>query len=198
MDNILSNINMSKVSIPMPEINAYDSGVKWNPIENHIPRSVLILGNGFDLDLGIQTKYSQFADSPDWPFKDVKSYEDDTLPYFLNSHKNQVDTWFDLEELLANYACKSTGLTKDKILKAKQDFYVLSNALNEYLIKQEDDFVKQMNDSIGRTKRATPAHYILQHFLKKEVRTIYTFNYTNAYRISKQFILDFCQLDLTD
>ena len=190
MDNILFNINMSKVSIPMPEINAYDSGVKWNPIENHIPRSVLILGNGFDLDLGIQTKYSQFADSPDWPFKDVKSYEDDTLPYFLNSHKNQVDTWFDLEELLANYACKSTGLTKDKILKAKQDFYVLSNALNEYLVKQEDDFVKQMNDSIGRTKRATPAHYILQHFLKKEVRTIYTFNYTNAYRISKQFILN--------
>lgn len=29
--------------------------------------NILILGNGFDLDLGLPTKYSDFANSEYWP-----------------------------------------------------------------------------------------------------------------------------------
>lgn len=31
---------------------------------------VLVLGNGFDIDLGLKTKYRDFADSEFWPFND--------------------------------------------------------------------------------------------------------------------------------
>ena len=37
----------------------------------------------------------------------------------------------------------------------------------------------------------TAAHRVLQLFLKKRVRSIYTFNYTNTFRIANQLILNF-------
>ena len=30
-------------------------------------RIVLVIGNGFDLDLGLKTQFSHFAESPLWP-----------------------------------------------------------------------------------------------------------------------------------
>lgn len=185
-------MNLDFPKIPIPQIEIPDVMTNWDPMKNHIPHSVLILGNGFDLDLGIPTKYEQFAnDKKYWPFKDSFSFEEDSLPFFLNKHKNQVDTWFDLEELLACYASESQDLPKEKILQAKQDFSILSKALKEYLIKQEESFVEQMQNSMGQTRRMTPAHRVLQLFLKKRVRSIYTFNYTNTYRIANQLILNF-------
>lgn len=178
--------------IQTPIINSGEFVPKWDPIKNHIPHSILILGNGFDLDLGIQTKYKQFADNNDfWPFNESFSFEEDSLPYYLNTHKNQVDTWFDLEELLACYASESQNLSKEKIAQAKQDFSILSNALKKYLIQQENLFVERMRESLGCARRVKPAHLILQLFRTKKVRTIYTFNYTNAYRIANQFVLNF-------
>ncbi len=189
IDNI-PNIDLSQISMPV-----FDTGEfvpKWDPKKNHIPHSILILGNGFDLDLGIHTKYSEFANNKEyWPFKDSLSFEEDSLPYFLNKHKNQVDTWFDLEELLASYASETKNLNKEKVIQVKNDFSTLTNALQEYLIHQENVFVEQMKNSIGHARRVTPAHLILQYFLTKQVRSIYTFNYTNAYRIARQFILKF-------
>lgn len=186
----LHNINIPKLSIP--PITYPDIDTNFDPMKNHIPHSVLILGNGFDLDLGIRTKYIQFADDNDyWPFKESLSFEEDSLPFFLNKHKSQVDTWFDLEELLACYASENKDLSKEKISQAKQDFSILSRALKEYLIKQEDTFVERMNNSMGHAKRMTPAHRVLQLFLEKRVRSIYTFNYTNTYRIANQLILNF-------
>ena len=64
------NLDISKLSIPPIEIPDVVTNV--DPMKNHIPHSVLILGNGFDLDLGIRTKYKQFADDNDyWPKVEV-------------------------------------------------------------------------------------------------------------------------------
>lgn len=165
----------------------------WDPKTNHIPRSILILGNGFDLGLGICTSYKNFANNKDyWPFDRTLTFEEDSLPYFLNESIDQVNTWFDLEELLASYASKDTELSEDKISKAKEDFLRLTNALMLYLEKQEDLFVQHMNSAInGHARRMQPAHYLLNYFLRKPIRSIYTFNYTNAYRIARQLILNF-------
>lgn len=183
-------LDISKLSIPPIEIPDVVPNV--DPMKNYIPHSVLILGNGFDLDLKIRTKYKQFADDNDyWPFKESISFEEDSLPFFLNKHKSQVDTWFDLEELLACYASENKDLSKEKILQAKQDFSILSRALKEYLIKQEETFVERMHNSMGHARRMTAAHRVLQLFLKKRVRSIYTFNYTNTFRIAQQLILNF-------
>lgn len=184
------HLDISKLSIPPIEIP--DVATNVDPMKNYIPHSVLILGNGFDLDLGIRTKYKQFADDNDfWPFKESSSFDEDSLPFFLNKHKSQVDTWFDLEELLACYASEKKDLSKEKISQAKQDFSILSRALKEYLIKQEETFVERMHNSMGHARRMTAAHRMLQLFLKKQVRSIYTFNYTNTLRIANQLILNF-------
>lgn len=184
------DIDLSKIA--MPQIETSEFVPNRDPKKSHVPHSILILGNGFDLDLGIQTKYKQFADNKEfWPFNESFSFEEDSLPYFLNKNKNQVDTWFDLEELLASYAKEKKDLSIEKVNQAKQDFSTLSRALKEYLIKQEETFVEHMRNSKGHVKRMTPAHRLLQVFLRKQIRTIYTFNYTNAYRIANQLILNF-------
>ena len=104
----------------------------------------MILGNGFDIDLGIKTKYSQFADSPFWPFHENITFEEDSLPYFLNNSKSQVDTWFDLEELLANYACRETKLSSDKVKQAKEDFSTLTKGLSGNLVGISINFCKSV------------------------------------------------------
>ena len=187
--NSFTHLDISKLSISeIPDVYEDVSLMK-----DFIPRSVLILGNGFDLDLGIRTKYQQFADDNDyWPFKESISFDEDSLPFFLNKHKSQVDTWFDLEELLACYASENKDLSKEKILQAKQDFSILSSALKKYLIKQEESFVgEQMCNSMGHARRMTAAHRVLQLFLRKRFRSIYTFNYTNTFRIANQLILNY-------
>jgi len=178
--------------ITMPKIGIEYNMPDIDPTKHYIPRSILILGNGFDLDLGIRTKYKHFADDNNyWPFKESISFDEDSLPFFLNRHKSQVDTWFDLEELLACYASENKDLSKEKILQAKHDFAILSKALKDYLIKQEEIYVERMQNSMGHTQRMTAAHRVLQLFLKKRERSIYTFNYTNTHRIASQLILDF-------
>ena len=187
--DIFPNIDTPKISIP--QIAIKNVVPNMDPLKIHVPHSVLILGNGFDLDLGIKTKYEQFAESEYWPFKDSNSFEEDSLPFFLNKHKSQVDTWFDLEELLACYATsESHDLPPKKIKQAIQDFITLSKALKEYLIRQEEEFIERMNNSMGHAKTMSPAQRVLQLFLKKQVRSIYTFNYTNTYRIANQLILN--------
>ena len=155
---------------------------------NNISNSILIIGNGFDLDLGIKTKYIDFANSEYWPFKERFSFEENTLPYFLNSHKNNVETWFDLEELLAIFARDNSILSKEKINDTMRDFEILKKKLKEYLEKQEDVFFEEMK---GNTQTNKVSHLILQVFLKMQGRKIYTFNYTNTQKIAKSLISGF-------
>lgn len=63
-------------------------------------------------------------------------------------------------------------------------------SLKEYLQAQEDEFCKKM-DTTMHAKRDTPARNVLQKIIrnKKEYK-IYTFNYTNVYRIARKIILE--------
>ena len=62
--------------------------------------TTLVIGNGFDLDLGMNTRYSDFAKSEYWP-KDVSS-SNHNLQQYLNERKD-MDCWFDLEQCLLDY-----------------------------------------------------------------------------------------------
>jgi len=65
---------------------------------------VLILGNGFDLDLGLKTSYKDFYESENCP----KSYPSPLIDHLNKSWPNNLDKvrWYDLENELFNY-CKS-------------------------------------------------------------------------------------------
>lgn len=64
--------------------------------DKRIPKRLLIIGDGFDLDLGRNTRYSDFAKSGFWA-KNLKSQL-----YRYLSQKSQIEKWFDLEGELAN------------------------------------------------------------------------------------------------
>lgn len=190
----IPSFNFSKIK--MPNINIYEPEFpkSWNPSSIRQNHSVLILGNGFDIDLGLQTTYKAFFENEKyWPFKKDIKYEEGSLPFFLNECLGAVGTWYDLEEALANYAGCSTNeghIDEEQHKKTKKEFSILCNALEEYLTNQEGAFIKKMQDN-HHAKRMKPSHCVLSCFLKKEIRSIYTFNYTNVRRIARQLILGF-------
>ena len=104
--------------------------------------NVFIVGNGFDLDLGLPTRYSDFAESNYWPKEDVYRtnkgpYAPQSLASYLNEKKN-IETWFDLEHELLNYAQGNistviNGETKEHI-KNNVDYYkLLQSQLCNYI-----------------------------------------------------------------
>ena len=85
-------------------------------------RIVLVLGNGFDLDLGLKTLYKDFWDSKFCP-KDYPA----PLIFHLNNHwpdNQEAVKWYDLENELYYYAKKliSAGPRKDIITESERKF----------------------------------------------------------------------------
>lgn len=193
----IPKINIPSFDIPkfnMPNLYESVNPKDWDSTKLHKTHSVLILGNGFDIDLGLKTTYEAFFKNKDyWPFnKDIK-YEEGSLPFFLNKCLGTVSTWYDLEEALATFAGGSPDSIpkyEEYLVKTKNDFSILRNALEKYLQAQEDVFVKKMQENTV-SKRVEPSHFVLSYFLNKEIRSIYTFNYTNVRRIARQFIINF-------
>lgn len=106
--------------------------------------NILILGNGFDIDLGYKTKYSDFVNSEYWPFKEkdlaaigvpnLQNYVYD----FTESHRAELGKvrWIDIEQLLRDYAVSKneTDTFNSEIVKADKDAYNLLVAkFGEYI-----------------------------------------------------------------
>ena len=163
--------------------------------------NVFIIGNGFDLDLGLPTKYSDFAKSEYWPVsasennstKDVNKKEAHTiktpsLEDTIETAKNR-ETWFDLEGELLEYSKQ-----RDEI---KHKLYVLSNRESPDNVKKSVDFLNKLRNSLNE--------YILNVQNKHEIsiackasdvfkaivgngyfESIYSFNYTDLSAIAKK------------
>lgn len=141
--------------------------------------SILILGNGFDLDLGLHTRYSEFWGSERW--KEVM--ENCPEPYFINSLEKYRIThnWFDLESGLL----KGAKRLKDK-LRARFDasnyyesFQMLIRELRTYIEHQQDNFTPAKNSVAERLLKAIDT--------KPLVKRIYTFNYTDIVKMSQRY-----------
>ena len=146
-----------------------------------IKKKVFIIGNGFDLDLGWKTRYSDFAGSSYGRFKENYSYT--CLVDFLR-RKDQTQKWFDLEMALREYASTANDEYKyDDEFTRRDDYRVfekLTNNLMDYLSKEQQ---KPINtDSI--------AAKVFRSIIENGYFTsIYTFNYTNLGLIAKQLDL---------
>ena len=141
---------------------------------------VFIIGNGFDLDLGFRTRYSDFYQQF-WPFRGAIS----GLGGFLEQCV-QRNHWLDLEMELFNYAKANGGVVnKSKInfsqIEAdKNDFYDLVSILRRFInrIPEENKINdKSIANKVFRTVLDTP-HY-----------SIYSFNYTNLADIASRLYI---------
>ena len=140
--------------------------------------TLLILGNGFDLDLGWQTRYSDFAQSANfWPFNPTSSTKLAKFLYECSFSKS----WFDLENNLAIYgSSKASPLSIEfgggmQVREDKEDYGRLVSSLFAYLKEQEKQDVDK-NSYSSRILKAvcdniTPG-------------TIYSFNYTDLSTIA--------------
>lgn len=167
-----------------------------NPFQNYTPKTVLVIGNGFDLSLKMKTSYHDFAGSKFWPFSDKEKYTESSLPYFLNNNYDKANSWFDLEELLAIYASSNNienSIHKGDssfIKKDKEYFNTLVSSLTDYLLQEQDSFVERMRNIYG-ARQASLAHILLETLVKKEDFSIFSFNYTDLRLLARQLILGF-------
>lgn len=139
----------------------------------------LIIGNGFDLDLGLPSKYSDFADSPE--FHDLARRMHDM--YFEEERKNSLvlqiqqasynSNWFDIEEEIHKYVLNHPYLDDNMIRHVRSEFDALKRALTNYLKRVS----KELEHKANKQRLAYVLLTILQNSPLSKIN-IY-FNYTN-------------------
>ena len=104
---------------------------------NKETNNIFVVGNGFDLDLGMKTKYSDFANSSYWPISDTPVNQGPLYRYLYEYHKKLNDiekiNWFDLEEALLTYATMRFTYEDKDVEKDQQCFKNLESQFSEYL-----------------------------------------------------------------
>lgn len=154
--------------------------------------NVLVVGNGFDLGLGLPTQYKDFVNSKYWPLKErpyERLFEDNLFNYiwkFTEEHKNELGEvkWIDLEDLLLQYALKKSGEEITPYFKeiARYDKEILEsikNGFKSYILEVVTRHI---------TKRcASPINInseIIESIIRNDAFTkVYSFNYTGTYSI---------------
>lgn len=133
---------------------------------------ILIIGNGFDLDLGLKSRFSDFFKSDYWPFHRRST----PLAKYLES-KYSIDLWINLEEALADYGTRPIA-TIEQIQNDKKDFELLRSSFREYILNEEKNF----------TPRDSVSVKLLKAFVSNEyhVRSIFSFNFTDLKYIANQ------------
>lgn len=98
-------------------------------------KKLLIIGNGFDIDLGLRTRYSDFAKSKIWKklMANTCGFDKDLLGA-LNAAKEK-EAWFDIEKTMNDYvrAIRTEYLTTNLVDKDKICLAEITKALSKYL-----------------------------------------------------------------
>ena len=130
---------------------------------------VLVIGNGFDLNLGLDTSYDSFFHSSFWPFKKIRG----GLGEWLNKKATQ-EKWYDLEYMLKEYACSDNQKFIYNPELDKKQFNLLKAKIGEFLMMAE-------RKEIIRNSIAANLLWWFDAYWRNT--HVYTFNYTNFQRI---------------
>lgn len=94
-------------------------------------KKILIIGNGFDIDLGLRTRYSDFAKSNIWEklMGNTHGFDQDLLAALRKAKEKEA--WFDIEKTMNEYvrAIRPEFLTTDFVDKDKKNFIEVTKAL---------------------------------------------------------------------
>lgn len=140
--------------------------------------ALLVIGNGFDLDLGLKTSYKDFVNNElcdgEGRFPFVKGGHNGMLGEYILRATN-IDKWFDLENILAEFACQSSIPSSVGIDSIRDDYRSLKQALQQYL-KSIDVSASDKESSACKIIKALSGFTIMPP-------EVYTFNYTDFSRI---------------
>lgn len=135
-------------------------------------KKLLITGNGFDIDLGLRTRYSDFAKSKIWEKLMENTYIfDQDLLGALNTAKEK-EAWFDIEKTMNDYvrAIRPEYLTTDLVDKDKNCFTEVTSALAKYLKEEQKSRTLESNHYAAQVLRLIADVGSFEY---------YTFNYTS-------------------
>lgn len=141
--------------------------------QNKVPNRLLVIGNGFDLDLGRNTRYSDFAKSDFWP----KNLESQLYGYL--KMKSQLERWFDLEGELGKYVDKLNdqrlasyrSTIPNVAIKDENDIKIIVEAMISYLISVEKNVTP---------KESSLAVKVFSLVCRdRAFQKVYSFNYTD-------------------
>ncbi len=117
----------------------------------------IVIGNGFDLDLGLPSKYSDFIKSREWenvvkriaPFLNSDSYRRHSLVAQLQL-ASQNSLWFDVEEEIHKFVLSHSENSNQEIGEIKNEFDLIKSALTDYLKRVS----KELKHKADKTKLA--------------------------------------------
>lgn len=138
-------------------------------------KTLLVLGNGFDLDLGLKTSYADFIDS-DF----LIGCESNSLIKEIKDEMKkgkEEKRWIDIELFLRDYAFKHQGENEEQIRK---EFNELCERLNFYMHSGKfPNYNRGVSGVYHYDKDSTAAKVLLYLLSKDNATNIYTFNYTD-------------------
>lgn len=145
----------------------------------------LIIGNGFDVDMGLPSKYSDFIRSKEW--KDVcrgfscSLLEDEYCKHSLINQLNHASNnslWFDIEEEIHSFLNTHRNNSEKDIREIHVEFESIRKGLQNYLKRISKDF-KADENRIG---------YQLLSYLQDSPYSIFEiiFNYTFPHAFLKK------------
>lgn len=103
-----------------------------------------MIGNGFDLGLGLQTQYENF-----YPFFLEKADENSKLRKEIEDNKNcRYEKWSDLEIALGKYTEKIEA-TEEDINRFVNEKVELDQCLRDYLSEEQERFIIENKSSIN-------------------------------------------------
>lgn len=146
---------------------------------------ILILGNGFDLDLGLKTSYKDFYDSRYWPFKKLQHDYDKgqyTRPVSLCDAlllEKRNNSWFDIEATLGKYACHKRSddggyVHPDTIAQVETD-----KTQYESLVTNLKSYLQEVQKNANIDTDSIAAQVFKAIIANGYFNKIFTFNYTN-------------------
>lgn len=148
-----------------------------NYLNDAIPNNndvLLVLGNGFDLNLGLKTSYADFIKGT---FDMNEECEEDLCNYMVDVFKKGDKNWIDIENELKKYSrLLITNHPKDTGKEFKEEFQTLCHLLKKYLSKISDwgNLDSKEFDNIYKSK----ACQILRAVAECSVPFVASFNYT--------------------
>ena len=151
----------------------------------NIPEVLLIIGNGFDLDLGLPTKYSDFVCNSNSEWLNLleeyqklytKWFRNDTVSNSLLSHileSANKELWFDVEYEIFKYVSKYENPSKVLIGLVREQ--------HESFKKHFCAFLRRIAVSTNVNQLSLAKNFLYRLTLSNSIVTICTFNYTDCF-----------------
>jgi len=128
--------------------------------------NILIIGNGFDLDLGLPTRYSDFIDSSN--FKAIVSHNNMALAL---QKESKVNKWIDVETFIKDYVVQNQDRLSPNVTET--EFEEIRESLLLYMSSISYDNIKLKSNAATLLKALSGNDDFL----------IYNFNYTDFDKI---------------